>query len=227
MINNILNAYEERRRQNRKNLLAALKQQGVGVKIQLFIVFVCEVIFIITIIQNRALISLIVFLVFSIILVVGGVVDRKTSQKKWKEKTKLYNEQLNMIKEILTEQNFNLYEKNKIRQLINKFKVDIENLEKKDTNRKENQKNFSNTYILPILAFAAGKLSEKITGKDLIVACFLIIILLVAVKLIMENIWILQIEIIEGNEIVRKRDFMVMLQDLLDRDFSIEKEDLI
>lgn len=227
MINNILNAYEETKRQNRGNFFNLLKRVGIATFIFYIILFICEILMIISLVQDRKENIWYICLIIIISAIVCTVVDRRLKQKSWNENINNYNDRLIMIKEILLKPEFNMYEKNKIKQLIRKYKVDIDNIEKKNTDIKENYNKFLQVYILPLFAFAAGIFSQEITGKEIFEIIFLVIILLFSIKIIMENVWIMKTEIIEGNEIVRKRDFMLMLQDLLDRDFPIDDGDLL
>ncbi len=155
------------------------------------------------------------------------VLDRKRNQKKWNENIHKYHDKLDIVKEILSKPEFNMYEKNKLKQLICKYKVDIDNIKKENLDIKQNYNDFCGGYIVPVIAFGAGKLSQEITGEDLFAICVGVIALLVLIKVMIDNIWMMRIEIIEGNEIERKQDFMQKLQDLLDRDFPIEEKDLL
>lgn len=59
----------------------------------------------------------------------------ENASKKWETNLKGYNNDLDLLAEILKEKDFNLYEKNKIKQLIRKYYQDIETQESKRTKK--------------------------------------------------------------------------------------------
>lgn len=227
MINGILNAYEETRRQNEGDIFKSLKRAGIGVQIYLIFLLICEFTMYVTLAMNQKKVFLCTLVALFIASQIWYVLDRKRNQKKWDENMHKYHDRLDIIKEVLSKPEFNMYEKNKLKQLICKYKADIDNLKKKNLDIKQNYNNFCGGYIVPVIAFGAGKLSQEMTGEDLFVMCLGVIAFLVLIKVIVDNIWIMRTEFIEGNEIERKQDFLQKLQDLLDRDFSIEEGDLL
>lgn len=227
MINNILSAYEEMRRQNEDPFFKALKHVGIGVQIYFIFFLICGFTMIITLVLNQIKIFLCILIAIYTVSPIWIALVRRRNQKKWEVNIHKYHNRLDIVKEILSKPEFNMYEKNKLKQLIRKCKADISNLEKKNSDIKEKYSNFLSGYIVPVIAFGAGKLSQEMTGEDMFMLCLGVIAFLVLIKIVIDNIWIMRTEIIEGNEIERKQDFMQELQDLLDRDFSIGENDLL
>ena len=81
----------------------------------------------------------------------------KTRHRKWETNLKGYNEELNIIAEILKEEDFNLYEKNKIKQLICKYYQSIDIYETMNEKKNSDIKEFVCTYIVPVIAFLLEK----------------------------------------------------------------------
>ena len=148
-------------------------------------------------------------------------------RKKWETNLKGYNNDLDLLAEILKEKDFNLYEKNKIKQLIRKYYQDIEMQEAKKTQKSSDIREFICTYIVPVIAFFAGRINvtESSTAEWLAVG-IVIIIVVISIKYICSSI-IELIGMISWNQLEKEKYFVLKLQDLLDRDFSIEQDDLI
>lgn len=133
---------------------------------------------------------------------------------------------MNLLKKILESQ-FNIEEKNEIKQLVRKYKNDINEYSKIDKKRKEKYTVLFGSYIIPIIAFCAGKLMDELKAEYIINICLVAIFTIIAVFLLGYAIGVIQTEIIDGNLIARKRYIVKRLQDLLDRDFEVTDDDLI
>lgn len=155
------------------------------------------------------------------------VVARRNIQKNWNKGVKKYNERLDMIKDILIKPEYDLYEKNKLKQLIRKYNIDIVDMESKNIKIKEKYNSYFSLYIIPIVTFCAGKLCEDLKENEMLELAFWGIFFLFVAKIVGYAIEVIRIEIIEGDELERKRCFVQKLQDLLDRDFEIKESDLL
>ena len=107
--------------------------------------------------QSQAM--FIVMIIYVIIIYVLTSTLERTRHRKWKSNLKEYNEDLDLLTEILNEEDFNLYEKNKIKQLICKYYRSIEQGEVKNAKKSSDLKEFICTYIVPVIAFFAGKIN--------------------------------------------------------------------
>lgn len=148
-------------------------------------------------------------------------------RKKWETNLKGYNVDLDLLAEILKERDFNLYEKNKIKQLIRKYYQDIEIQESKKTQKSSDIREFICTYIIPVIAFFAGRINtNESSSAEWLAVGIVIIIVVVSGKYICSST-IELIGMISWNQLEKEKFFVLKLQDLLDRDFIIEQEDLI
>lgn len=127
----------------------------------------------------------------------------------------------------MKEKDFNLYEKNKIKQLIRKYYQDIETQESKKNKKNNDIREFICTYIVPVIAFFAGRINtDESSSAEWLAVGIVIIIVVVSGKYICSSI-IELIGMISWNQLEKEKYFVLKLQDLLDRDFIIEQEDLI
>ena len=131
------------------------------------------------------------------------------------------------LAEILKGEDFNLYEKNKIKQLIGKYHQSIEKNEAKKAQKNSEVKEFICTYIVPVAAFFAGRVdTTESSNTEWLAIGIAIIIVVISVKYISSSIVEL-IGMISWNQLEKEKNFVLRLQDLLDRDFVIEQDDLI
>lgn len=175
--------------------------------------------------QSQAM--FIVMIIYVIIIYVLTSTLERTRHRKWKSNLKEYNEDLDLLTEILNEEDFNLYEKNKIKQLICKYYRSIEQGEVKNAKKSSDLKEFICTYIVPVIAFFAGKINiTDSSNTEWLAMGLAIIIIVVSGKYICSSIVEL-VEMISWNQLEKEKHFVLKLQDLLDRDFTIEQDDLI
>lgn len=73
--------------------------------------------------------------------------------KRWEDNLKRYNQKLNILKEVLQQNNFDMYEKNKIKQLTKKINQNIYEMVAADNKKTSDINKFLSLYILPIMAF--------------------------------------------------------------------------
>lgn len=175
--------------------------------------------------QSQAM--FIVMIIYVIIIYVLTSTLERTRHREWKSNLKEYNEDLDLLTEILNEEDFNLYEKNKIKQLICKYYRSIEQGEVKNAKKSSDLKEFICTYIVPVIAFFAGKINiTDSSNTEWLAMGLAIIIIVVSGKYICSSIVEL-VEMISWNQLEKEKHFVLKLQDLLDRDFTIEQDDLI
>lgn len=227
MINNILNDYEEMRQQDDKNFLKIMKRMEIEDKIYVLTLIVCVLVVFIMLLLDWPNIAICAIIIMMVATSIWSILNRRRQRKKWDINIHKYQDRLDMIREILIKPEFNMYDKNKLKQLIRKYKEDIDRIEKENSDIKRNYSNFLSKYIAPVITFAIGKWSQEITGADVFVICVFVLIVVVLTKIIIDSISMIQTEIIEGNERNRKYLFVQELQDLVDRDFPIENEDLL
>lgn len=227
MINSVMNAYEEMNRQRRDSLLQTVKRSEVIDKVYFVSIFVMTILMTVFLLTNHAIALLWLLSGFFLITCLWMVVARRNIQKNWNKGAKKYNETLNMIKDILMKPEYHLYEKNKLKQLIRKYNIEIADLESKNIKIKEKYNSYFNLYIIPIVTFCAGKLCEDLKGNEMLELAFLGVFFLFVAKIVGYAIEVIRAEIIEGDELERKRYFVRKLQDLLDRDFEIKESDLL
>ena len=164
---------------------------------------------------------------YVVVLYIITIILERIRHKKWKINLKKYNEDLDIIAQILKQEEFQLYEKNKIKQLICKYNKSIEQQDNLYSKRSSKMKEFICTYLIPIITFFAGKLSITNSSNDEWIAiCLVIIFILISGKYIHSGIMEM-IAIISWNQLEKEKYFVLKLQDLLDRDFIIEQNDLI
>ncbi len=85
------------------------------------------------------------------------IIDEKTKVKTWEETSKVYNEKLDNLSNLLKSQEFKINNKLKIQRLIEKCQNEIDKLKMSIDEKKQGGDKIINTYILPVLAYFAGK----------------------------------------------------------------------
>lgn len=146
--------------------------------------------------------------------------------KRWEDNLKRYNQKLNILKEVLQQNNFDMYEKNKIKQLTKKFNQNIYEMVAADNKKTSDINKFLSLYILPIIAFFAGNIYRGRGEKEMLSVCIVALFIVIMIRILFYSIKSIMLEL-EGNQLERKRLFAAKLQDLLDRDFEILESDLL
>lgn len=165
-------------------------------------------------------------LIFTSLLFFASIALEREHRGKWQVNIENYNNKLDKIAELLKRKDFALYDKNKLKQLIQKYRRSIEETERQNEDRREKLSGFVKVYILPVVAFAAGNFVGGLDAVNVAATAILIIFLLVSTRFAVYSIKTTYDEL-TGNVLQKKKEFVAMLQDLLDRDFSIEKADLL
>lgn len=147
------------------------------------------------------------------------------TRKKWKDNIENYNNKLDSLRDILSENEINYYSKNKIEKLIEQCEKSINDLVSEKEKKREKCNRFMEKYILPIVAFGAGIMSGKINITELLQICIMAIIIIVIVNIC---IWGFDmfIEEMTGNELEKRKYLKGKLEDLLIRDFEVSDSDV-
>ncbi|MBD5530074.1 MAG: hypothetical protein HDR02_16985 [Lachnospiraceae bacterium] len=227
MIEKLLEAYETEVVKNNLPLVKRIKRMRLGRKIILFVniaLMIAILFFAFFQIKTAVCISLLLIA----ILYFETILFENIRHKKWKENIEEYNRELDNIAKILKREEFNLYDKMKIKQLIRKFYQKIAYETQEDSNKKEEKKGFIFSYIIPVITFFAGSINVKsmVSDSDIVVMCVLIILTIALARYDYVNTADL-IKRLKWNTIEKGKEFVPKLQDLLDRDFAIAPEDLI
>lgn len=226
MIEKVLEAYESKV-SGRKTFMQKLAKMDTITKIVFWGVIVSASIIFILAFIIPAQIMLITMCAYGAIIYISTLVLERMRRKKWETNLKEYNKELDLLVEILQEKDFNLYEKNKIKQLIYKYYQSIERQETKKNQKSSEVKEFICTYIVPVIAFFTGRINvTESANTEWLAIGVVIIIVVVSGKYICSSIVEL-IEMISWNQLEKEKHFVLKLQDLLDRDFVIEQDDLI
>lgn len=154
------------------------------------------------------------------------LISQKISAKAWKINVNVYNERLNFIARLLKEADFDMYEKNKIKQLIRKFNRVISDAENNEKQKSDNVTSFLSSYILPIVAFTCGQVGASYDTVNLISVTIAGLLVVVFGKFLISSFAVILKEA-EGNKIEEKKQMVIRLQDLLDRDFEILDGDIL
>lgn len=222
MIENLLDAYEGMRKEKEPLLKRISGMTLVDKVVLIFMFFGMGFLVALCIFQVETVVLW--FFGFAGILWVMVEIAEKVRHEKWDDNTEKYNKSLDTIRELLVK--YDLYEKNKIKQLIRKYRQDIENVEKEKNKREKGYGGFIGTYIFPIVAFVAGRIGSDYELNDVIQLGLIAIIFTVCIKIIGSSAFSI-IDMVKGEPLEKRKRFVKRLQDLVDRDFEILDNDLI
>lgn len=171
--------------------------------------------------------TLLIVVAYVAVLYISTLMLEKRGHTKWEKNLEDYKKDIDIIADILKQKEFDLYEKNKIKQLICKYYQSIKVHEKRNEKRNSDLKEFIYTYMIPIVAFFAGKLNTaNYPNGEWIAFGFAIVIMMLCIKYVFYSLKQL-IELLSWNRIEKEKNFVLKLQDLLDRDFVIEDSDIL
>ncbi len=138
-----------------------------------------------------------------------------------------YNQELNELADLLKDQRYNLYDKMKIKQLINKYVQSIGDETKIFESRSSKVKEFVLTFVSPIVAFFAGSIDKSnYTNAQWMSTGIIIVVFIIVANYAYSSISEL-FRMLKWDNVEKKKELVKKLQDLLDRDFIIENDDLI
>lgn len=226
IIDNVLDAYEVKANKKRK-IIDNILELGVPLIIITCLTLICGIALMFFIPKISSSIYFVIIFLYSVIMrVVENLIDRKR-HKIWEKNTKRYNMDLDLLSDLLKSEEFHLYSKYKVKQLISKFQISIRERQEGNKAKENETKVFLSTYILPIIAFFAGKIEVRNTElTEWIVVAIVIVCVILIGKSIVSSIAEL-LKMINGDRLEKEKYMCLLLQDLLDRDFIIEKDDLI
>lgn len=225
MIEKVLEAYEEKIAN--KTFKQKLKRMDKITKIVFWGIILSPIVFGVCYFIIPKAVWLIVVSAYGAVAYMTTLILERMHRRKWETGLKEYNKELTLLAELLKEKDFDLYEKNKIKQLIYKYYQDIEKREAQKTRKSSAIKDFICTYIVPVIAFFAGKINTTDSSTvEWLAMGIAIIILVISGKYVCSSV-IELIDMISGNQLESEKNFVLKLQDLLDRDFTIAHEDLI
>lgn len=227
MIEKLLEAYEIEVVKDNFLLLKRIKRIKRGRKVILGINVVLIILVLILMIY-KIYIAFILSLALIVVLDIETMILECIRHRNWKENVEKYNLELNKIASILKRKEFNLYEKIKIKQLIRKLYQKIDYDTQEDLNKKEEKRLFHFNYIIPVITFFVGKLNLLGTfSESNIIICGILIVVMIYLAKYDYTQTVELLNALKWNTTEKGKELLPKLQDLLDRDFEIEPEDLI
>lgn len=142
------------------------------------------------------------------------------SIENWKSELDKYNKLLDDLRNVLKSTEYNLYEKNKIKQIIRKLKCEM--YEEKNKIRENKFFNIITVLVFPVIFYIGNNLDKE---KSIFVVIYVCTIL--AGYYILCNCSKQTYEMLRGEPNYKRKQLVQILQDLLDRDFEIGDNDLI
>ena len=224
IIDNVLDAYEETI-YRKKSTVKNIAQLGKGFAILFVAVLVGAFVFLALALFFQTLLWFVFSLVYSLFLHVVIIIIDRRQRKIWDVNIKNYNEELDLIAEILKAPAFNLYSKLKLKQLIGKFQESIKEQKAEGEKKEKKTSGFLTTYILPTITFFAGKVgTENVEFAEWFALALVLIFAIFVGRLIISFI-AEALTMIKGNHLEKQKYLCFRLQDLWDRDF-LEKDDI-
>lgn len=226
IIDNVLDAYETKTNKL-ENIKKNILDLGIGWVVLLCISLLIGVVLFVLVPfvpHSASIISVICYGILTRIII--SLLERRR-RTIWRKNIIAYNEDMNLLSDILKASEFDLYNKNKIKQLVRKLQKAIKEQEAKIESKGKETKEFLNTCVLPVIAFFIGQVKMESAGLlDVIEVVVVLVIIIVGGKYAISSV-IRIIKILEGDYLEKQKYFCLKLQDLLDRDFIIEKDDLL
>lgn len=169
-----------------------------------------------------------IFVLFFFLLGLGDIALKKSLRKRWRENIKNHNAELNIIANILKSNEFNLYTKTKIEHLIEKIHQEMDYEDKTNSQKRNERKAFILSYIFPIISFFVGASNVKSieSGIEILSLGINVALVIVAIRIMYES----TLELIRNqrwSKLAKLRNFVMKLQDLVDRDFDVEQENVV
>lgn len=222
MLEDLLNAYDKLG-QEKISFKNRIKKLNVIDKIILMTILI-GMIAIIILCYFSVLVAALFSIAYTLALWIMIWISESFHNKRWKQNIEQYNDALSRLKNILTE--YDLYEKNKIKQLIYKYKQEANDIEKELNKWDDIYTELKVSYAIPFIAFVAGKIGNDLSLNDIIILAFFAMICLLLLKVIFAGIKAINIDM-RNDPVGRRKRFVKKLQDLLDREFEILNEDLL
>lgn len=222
MLESLLSAYLEKIQKNREEYRK--KTKGKLLAFYMLVNCIYIIMLIISIVFLSVWSPVVISIIYIILIYICYVIFEIKRNKNWKENLEFYYKNLDILRVVLKEQK--LYEKNKIKQLIRKYKYSLQEEEEENRKKEQNNTNKINIIVLPMIGYIGGKLNGLIDNKILLVGAIIVLISLVVVSCLKTE-FIILIDSLTGERTEKKKQLVKKLQDLLDTDFPIEDSDLL
>lgn len=224
MVDNVLEAYEKMVNE-KYTLKSKLKNMKFMNKILVAISILGAVVVFILLSLN-SFVALIAEGIWLLVIYLFASLISFFQRKEWKENIEHYTDLLDILKAVLMGEEFNLYNKNKMKQLRRKIQNEICEEEAEREKGKQNRLNTFQTYFLPVISFICGAITREKSTADLVSMGIIAIIFMAG--LIWTKVVIIEFHTqINGNLLYKKKRLAKQLQDLIDREFDIEDADLL
>lgn len=226
MIEKLLEAYEAKVTED-KTLQKKLKDLDRITKVFVWISLISGLVIFSIFIFKPSEIMLLIIAIYIFLLQILNLYSERVRHKKWEKNLTEYTYDIELIRGLLKEDRFGLYEKNKIKQLIRKYNQSIVQHERNKEQNGRKIQDFCCTYLFPIIAFFAGKISDSnITNDEWFLWGIVVVFIVISIKYACSSI-IQFVELVGWNRLEKEKNFVLKLQDLLDTDFIIKEKDLI
>ena len=144
----------------------------------------------------------VISIIYIILIYICYIIFEIKRNKNWKENLEFYYKNLDVLRVVLKEQK--LYEKNKIKQLIRKYKYSLQEKEEENRQREQNNTNKINIVFLPMIGYIGGKLNGLIDNKILLVGAIIVLISFVVVCCLKTELMML-IDLLTGERTEKKK----------------------
>lgn len=222
MLESLLSAYLEKIQKNREDY--GEKRKDKLLRFYMFVNCMYIIMLIISIVFLSVWSPVVISIIYIILICICYVIFEIKRNKNWKDNLEFYYTNLDVLRGVLKEQK--LYEKNKIKQLIRKYKYSLQEEEEENRQREQNNINKINIVVLPMIGYIGGKLNGLIDNEILLVGAIIVLISFVVVGCLKTELMML-IDLLTGERTEKKKQLVKKLQDLLDTDFPIEDSDLL
>lgn len=222
MLESLLSAYLEKIQKNREEYRKKTKRKLLAFYMLVNCMYI--IMLIISIVFLSVWSPVVISIIYIILIYICYIIFEIKRNKNWKENLEFYYKNLDVLRVVLKEQK--LYEKNKIKQLIRKYKYSLQEKEEENRQREQNNTNKINIVFLPMIGYIGGKLNGLIDNKILLVGAIIVLISFVVVCCLKTELMML-IDLLTGERTEKKKQLVKKLQDLLDTDFPIEDSDLL
>ncbi len=167
MIYILLNAFEEATKED-DNFFKNVKKLGVFFVIAVITLIILPILAWILFYYNHTLSGIIISVIYIAATLILPMIGDNINRKKWKDKIKQYNEKLDKLEEILVMPDFGINSKEKIIKVIEKCNAEVSKMNTSIEVQKEKSNKFVGVYILPVLAFFAGKINVGSNTSEII-----------------------------------------------------------
>lgn len=176
MLESLLSAYLEKIKESNPSN-KSIKTMDTLLKFYLLVNFMSIIMLIVSIVLGSASNTLLISVIYIIVIYVCYLIFEIRRNKNWKDNLKRYYKNLEALREVLKEQK--LYEKNKIKQLIKKYKCSLKEEETDKKREEEKVIGKINMIVLPMIGYISGRLDTFIDNEILLVGAVIVLILFI------------------------------------------------